>query len=216
MNSRHMKLNRWTTPLTLGLVALMAWGCQPAQEADEAEPAFERAENAQLGFAIGAVPEGLKVDVNEGSRLELVPADPALGGRLELMVGEPVTLGGVNLVAAYQAHKEDINSRTDGEYKGQRELIGMPMGTSFYSRGRYTAEDGTATEETIVFFVHPLNDRTLEVVYRYPAGEDSAIRLQEHLFEVAAALEPLDTLPTAPADDAGDASDGTAQPVTND
>lgn len=190
-------------PVACCLFGLAVLGC--AGGGEEAEPAGERVENPALGVAIGAVPPVLELAVNEGDQLELVPADDQLAGRLAVLAGESQT-SGINLIAAIESHKEDILARPDGEYKGQREIAGMPLGTAFYSRGRYTAEDGTTEEESVVYLVHPWGDRTLQVRYRYPAGDDSPSRLQDHLFELAYALEVLDD--AAPSIDGGAGTGG--------
>ena len=183
-------------PLFWALLALLPTlalvGCQPGEET--AEPAaveLERVENTTLGVAIANLPPVFQVAVNEGDRLELVPSDAELGGRLSVVAGEVPEVGGVNLVAAVRDHQADIESRPDGNYQGQRELQGLPLGTSFYSRGRYTTDAGTTEEETVVYFLHPSGDRPLMLIYRYPAGDDSPVRLQDQLFEVALELEAL-------------------------
>ena len=168
-------------------------GCQGIGEGETAvEVPAQRVESPALGVAIANLPPVFQVVVNEEDRLELAPTDATLGGRLLVVAGEPPEIGGVNLVAAVQAHKEDILARPDGEYQGQRELAGLPLGKSFYSRGRYSAEGGGTEEETVVYFLHPWGDRPLLLIYRYPAGEDTPSRLQDQLFEVALELEPLE------------------------
>lgn len=186
----------WLVALATLLLLVGCQGAGDGGDGDGAEAPAERVENATLGVAIANLPTVFQVVVNEGEQLELTPTDAALGGRLMVVAGDPPEVGGVNLVATVQAHKEEILARPDGDYKGQRELAGLPMGTSFYSRGRYTAEDGSTEEETVVYFLHPRGDRPLMLIYRYPAGEDSPSRLQDQLFEIALELEPMDS-PTA-------------------
>jgi len=177
--------------IAIGLAA----GCQsPAPP----EPAAQRIENAALGIAVAAVPEGLEVAVNDGERLELVPAGDAATGRIEVSCGAP-SLGGVNLVAAVQEHEAEIRAREGGEYRGQRELAG-PLGTAFYSRGVYPGAAGP-TEETVLFAIHPDGDRVLRLTYRYPAAADSGERVGQ-LLALLAELEPL-----APAAESAPAND---------
>ena len=61
------------------------------------------------------------------------------------------------------------------------------FGVAFYSRGRFS-EAGATVEETVIFLIHPTASRQLEIHYRYPAGDDSAARV-EQLIEVLAELE---------------------------
>ena len=89
-------------------------------------------------------------------------------------------------MAAVNAHKAWIEGLPDGEYKGAQELQGE-FGSAFYSRGRFV-DAGALVEETVVFLIHPAGNRLLEIHYRYPAGEDSATRVQE-LIEVLGQLE---------------------------
>ncbi len=183
------------TALLTVLALLGAWGCR--QPAEEPPPAGEtagsgRVENAEVGVAVAALPTFFQVAVNEGPRLELAPAASDGAGLLVIVAGEPQTAG-VNLVAAIEAHQAEILARPGGEYKGQREL-GSHLGTAFYSRGRYATEGGAVEEETVVFLVHPRGGRTLELRYRYPAGdgEDTRMRIEDHLFEVLGELEPFE------------------------
>ncbi len=172
-----------TIALSLGL-----GGCKQQEEAPPPPPA-ERVENAQLGVAIAALPAVLRVTANDGATIELVPAAEGGTGSLSVAAGEAET-GGINLVAAVEGHKAEIVAREGGEYKGQREL-GSQLGTAFYSRGHYPGDDGATVEETVIFLVHPWGDRTLQLIYRYPAADDTQVRIQEHLFSLLGELEAL-------------------------
>lgn len=141
-------------------------------------------ENIDLGLTLSGLPPGLVLASNQGSSLELRPADESQGGILWFKVGPEQE--GVNLVAAVQAHKDQIEGRTDGDYKGGQELTG-DFGSAFYSRGRYV-EGGERTEETAVFMIHPSGNRLLVIHYRYPADDDSAARV-EQLIDVISYIE---------------------------
>lgn len=141
-------------------------------------------ENAELGIALASVPDGLHTTINEGSSLELRPTGKGIDGLLWFAVGPEKV--GVNLVAATQLHQAQIESLPNGEYKGGEELQG-DFGVAFYSRGRFS-ESGATVEETVIFLIHPTASRQLEIHYRYPAGDDSAARV-EQLIEVLAELE---------------------------
>ncbi|MEM9552997.1 MAG: hypothetical protein AAGC60_01975 [Acidobacteriota bacterium] len=167
---------------------------EPAPPPPEPEPVV--VENVALGVVIVDLPEVFVVAENQGETLRLVPNADALGeeaaasaaeGALDVHVRRP-EVGGVNLVAAWQQHKAEIEARAQGEYKGQNELV-TQLGPAFYSRGRYVDEGGAATEETKIFTLHPTGDAMLELVYSYPAGDDSPTRLQDQLFVVLGAIE---------------------------
>ncbi|MEM6457014.1 MAG: histidinol-phosphate transaminase [Acidobacteriota bacterium] len=92
--------------------------------------------------------------------------------------------------------------------QGYLELV-LQLGAAFQSRGRFAAEDGTAMEETRIFSLHPEGDRMVVVSYRYPAGDEAATRLrvEDHLYELLGALEPL-AAPAAGDPAAGDPAAG--------
>lgn len=169
------------------LATLAACGGAP-EEAAAPEAPPERVENAALGVAIADLSPLFVVARNEGQELVLEPRleGAPIPGRLEVLAAEPGS--SVNLVAAVQDHAAGFESRPDGEFRGQREL-GSPLGTAFYSRGRYRDETDGPTEETVIFVLHPDGQRILSLRYRYPAGEDSTERLQS-MFEVLGELEP--------------------------
>ena len=141
-------------------------------------------ENLDLGIRLTAVPDGLVVTDNQGTSLQLRPADENTGGVLWIAVGPEQT--GVNLVEAVKAHQEQIEGLPEGNYKGAQELQG-PLGTAFYSRGRFVETEVTE-EETVLLTIHPSGNRMLTISYRYPAGEDSAQRV-EQLIEVLSYVE---------------------------
>lgn len=193
------RFNCWKFLLILSglLAALSLVACQGGGEAvDEEPPAGERAENPQHGVALAAVPGFFNLVSNDDAGIVLQPADPAVAGTLRVVAG-PAESGGINLVAATQAHKDEILARgEDAVYNGQREL-GSQLGTAFYSRGNYTDDGGQKVEETVVFLVHPWNDRTLQLIYIYPLADDTAARIQEQLFSVLGEVEPLGSEPPA-------------------
>lgn len=177
--------------LTVAAIALLTSACAQEPAAPPEPPKGERVENAQLGVAVVELPAFFKVGSNQGNVIELLPADPQVEGVLTIRETEAES-GGINLVAAIERHKEELATRPDGVFKGQREL-GSQMGTAFYSRGLFT-DDGRTMEEVIVFMVHPKGDRELQMVYLYPSGDDSKERLMDQLFGV---LEELEALPMA-------------------
>lgn len=183
-----MRLPTLLINASLATALLLTVACQPAAEEPAAPPKGERVENADLGVAVAELPSFFKVSSNEGTVIELVPAAAEVEGVLKIQETEAET-GGINLYAAIERHKADLQGRENGDYKGQREL-GSQLGTAFYSRGLYT-EAEQAMEEVAVFLVHPKGDRELQLVYTYPAGEDSKERMMDQLFAVLGEVEEL-------------------------
>ncbi len=168
--------------ITFGLAA-----CKKEEPPPPPAPAV-RVENPAVGIAIAALTEFTLAD--NGETIELVPAGEGATGTVSVVAGE-AERGGINLVAAIKQHKEEILARPDGDYKGQSEYI-SPLGTTYASRGRYS-EDGATVEERVVYMVHPWGDRTLQVIYRYPAGDDqdTGARLGALMNGVVGELEAL-------------------------
>ncbi len=144
-------------------------GCSPAP------PPPTGVSNPELDLSISDLGDAWVIDSNLGKTLVLAPSNPERQGTIEFLIGPEET--GINLVAAVETHRLDIESRPDGIYSGAQELTG-PMGAAFYSRGRFTGADGTV-EETRLLSIHPRSSRIVEMVYRYPAGDDSSERVGE-------------------------------------
>lgn len=179
---------RTATPLTtpaLALTLLLAAGaCGPGQGTGGGETAQRpRVENRELGIAIARLPSGFEVVKNRGETLVLgrTGDDPA---RLTVELG-PVQEAGVNLVDRVWEEKARIESLPQGVYRGQNELGGVPIGTTFTSRGRFANEEGERMEEYRALAVHPTENRVLILDYEYPVpppGEQEdgpSTRLQE-------------------------------------
>jgi hypothetical protein len=165
--------------LILLAVALTALTC--SQSAPPEDPGVV---NAELGIKLVSVPDSLTVVANEGRTLVLKPTAEGAEGSIVFAVGPEQS--SVNLVAAVQNHQARIEAMPDGAYKGGQELTG-DFGTAFYSRGRFS-ENGETVEETVLFLIHPSASRLLEMRYLYPAGNDSAARV-EQLISVLGQLE---------------------------
>jgi hypothetical protein len=133
--------------------------------------------NDALQLRLTSVPSEFVVTVNDGDRLELAPASQSVQGRVWFTLGDEDR--GVNLVAAVKRHQRQIEELPGADYKGGQELA-TPLGTAFYSRGRFLAGT-TETEETAVFIQHPTRSRLLTISYRYPADVDSSVRVQQLL-----------------------------------
>jgi hypothetical protein len=171
---------------TIALTVVLAMaGCGPGDEAPPPDPSVT---NEALGLTLQAVPDEFEVAVNEGDQLELVPAEASVGGRVAFTVGEEQA--GINLVAVVKRHQQHIEEMPEAEYKGGQELV-TPFGTAFYSRGRYLA-GLDEVEETNIFLKHPFQSRLLTIGYRYPAGADSSVRVQQ-LLDILALIEAPET-----------------------
>jgi hypothetical protein len=163
---------------------LIVAGCGPRDGEPPPDPSVT---NETLGLTLRAVPEDFIVDVNEGDRLELVPIESSVGGRVAFSV-EPEDRA-INLVSAVKRHQQQIEEMPEAEYKGGQELV-TPFGPAFYSRGRFLA-GMTDTEETRIFLTHPYQERMLIIAYRYPAGADSSVRVQQ-LLDILALVDAPD------------------------
>ncbi len=157
--------------VTAAVVILLALSCA----APQSPPAPTVIQNIDLGIELTGMPRGLTLSSNQGSSLELRPTDPAKSGVLWFSVGPEQN--GVNLVTAVQTHQSQMEGKKGADYKGGQELQG-DFGTAFYSRGQYI-DEGSLMEETAVFMIHPAGHRLLGIHYRYPAGDDSAARVEE-------------------------------------
>jgi hypothetical protein len=152
--------------------ALLACG---AGGGSKAETPSNRVEAPGLGLAIANLPDGLEVTTNEGGTLMLVPKGKA--GTIVVQAG-PAEVG-PNLVAAVKEHQASIEARPGAEYLGVRELV-TPLGSAYWSRGRYE-QGGSTVEETRIVTLHPDGHRLLYLTSTYPAGDDSSARIQELL-----------------------------------
>jgi len=168
----------WSLVTYLVVLIALGSGCSPTA------PQSESISNKALDLSIAYLGDDWIVEANQGETLVVVPSDPERLGTLEFVVGQEES--GTNLVSALDSHRKEIERRPDGAYSGAQELTG-PMGTAFYSRGRFTGADGTV-EETRLLSIHPRSSRIVEMVYLYPAGDDSSRRVGE-LIELFAEVE---------------------------
>lgn len=184
----------------LVLVSCLALAaCRPAEE----EPAGEetaprpRVENAELGVALARLPAGFDVETNEGATLALVRSDDVDPARLTFELG-PVRTGGVNLVERVWEEKARIESLPEGQYRGQNELGGVPIGTTFTSRGRFRNEAGEMVEEYRALAVHPSQNRVLVLDYEYPVPKPTEAERSNRLQELMLVLEQVEPAGGAP------------------
>lgn len=194
-------------------VLLLAAGCGPGQEdttiaVEPAEP--ERIESPALGIAlVGPQVAGFDVVTHEGEELVLVRH--AQGEQAEATLSYEVTppqQAGINLVEAVNQQKADVESRPEGQFLGQVELMSQ-FGTAYSTRGRYVGEDGAEMEEIRIFTIHPAGDRMLSLTYRYPPNAGATKERMDQamgalgLVEALPAAEEGAAAPPAPGEDAG-------------
>jgi hypothetical protein len=167
----------------LAVVAALALAAGCAKPSPPIDPSVS---NEALGIRLASVPSDFEVSLNEADKLELIPADSSIEGRLWFEVGPVET--GVNLVAAVKGHQRSIEEFPEADYKGGQELV-TPLGSAYYSRGQFLL-GLTRSEETVVLALHPSEERLLTVAYRYPAGVDSSVRVQQ-LLDVVGEIEAI-------------------------
>lgn len=190
---------------------LVAGGCAPAEEAEDQAEAGPRVENRALGIALAQLPASFEVVRNEGDELVLGRSDGDDPARLSVELG-PVQAAGVNLVDRVWEEKERIESLPEGVYQGQNELGGVPLGTTFTSRGRFLDDEGERVEEYRALALHPVENRVLVLDYEYPAPPPGEEPEHDRLQELMLVLEQLEAADagTGPAD--GGEGEGTAEP----
>lgn len=198
-------------PLFLVLAPLLVLACAPGaeegaapagEEATAEAPPGERVENGALGIALVSVPAGFEVETNEGEALVLARTEDEGSLSFEMT---PIQSAGVNLQARVWEEKERIEGLPGGQYRGQNELGGVPLGTTYTSRGRFETESGEPVEEYRALLVHPTQNRMLILDYEYPVPEPGAQGNERlvHLMQVLEQVEPLtvgEADPPAPED----------------
>jgi len=169
----------------LCILALLPVACSRNESQSETPSVPETIQNPALDLSLQGLPEGWKLVKNEGLDFRFAPVESDGEVQIESASAEL----GSNLVEAVHAHQADIESREGGHYLGARELSG-PLGTAFYSRGRFLDEKGTEMEETVIYSLHPRGNGIIVLRYDYPAGtpDDSSKRVQS-LMELFSGIE---------------------------
>ena len=166
------------TLATIFLAPLLACGDAAP---DEAAPA-QRVENSQMGIALAELPAGFEVENNAGAEMSLRPIAGQPEGRVWFEMG-PVEEAGINLVEVVNSQRASFEELEGGTFSGSRELQMTNGRTAYYSRGRFD-EGGQETEEFRISTLHPIRNQLMRIFYRYPAGDDSAERLNDILLVV--------------------------------
>ena len=181
----------------LALAAGLA-ACQPEEEAPAAAAEPTRLESPEVGIAV-AVPASASFTAagTEGGVLRLESAgettgdDVSLGPATLVYAAEPPQEAGVNLVAAVNERKAELEARPEGRFFGQVEL-GGPLGTAYSTRGSYQGDDGQPVEEVRIFAVHPQGDRLLHVTLSYPPVQGQGPARVDQALRAFGWVEPLD------------------------
>jgi len=170
-------------PLLLATVLAM-----PACSRKAAPPTHAAAPVAApgLGLEIGKVPDGFRLVSKSAKDIVLAPKGKTASGRV--VISLLPAAAGLNLVEAVHRHQAAVSARPDGAYLGAQELTG-PLGTAYWSRGRFTA-DGKPVEETVIFTLDPSGRRIVSIRYTYPAGGDSRERVRS-LLDVLGEIEAI-------------------------
>ena len=167
---RRIPLHPSLTLLTTALLLALTTACQAPPE-PEPEPAPEpvRVENASSGLTYTDLATGWEVAENGDNALKLRRTAEE-GGELWIEVA-PEKRAGVNLYKEVNDWKAKYEAMEGGSFHGQVEL-GSQFGTTFSVRGRFE-EAGQKWEERRILTLYPGANRTLSLIYRYPAlGDD--------------------------------------------
>ncbi len=157
-----------TCALSMASLLLFVCGCRQTGPAAEPTPAGARVENATLGLAIAELPSVFEVETNNDGELILTAEGATEPGVVRFEVG-PEEQGSVNIVEAASGTKAIFESREEGEFFGNQELM-TPIGSFFTARGGYREGEGRI-EELLAFTLHPSSNRLVRLSFRYPAGE---------------------------------------------
>jgi len=192
------------------LLLLATAGCQePEPPPSPAAP--QPVKSPEAGLRLSDLPDGFRlVAVNAGEIL--LERKPELPPGTAVVTATSEQAAGVNLFAAVNEQKEEIESRPEGRFYGQTEL-GSHLGPAYLTRGRWT-ENGQEMEEMRLFSLHPQGNRMLVITYRYALSGDTKDRAEQAM-EILGMVESLE----APATDGspeeaseGEGSEGSTSP----
>lgn len=184
-------LARRATALACALALTLLGACGGGEETASGEvPGGERIDLPELGLVLDPLPSGWVVsDTAPGSdaALTLESTDPEMPGTIAISRGG---YGHQNLSDAVWAHKEEVEA-AGGRYRGQNELGGVPLGTTYVSRAEVGGGEGGGLQEQYrALTLHPTEPEIVVLDYDYVGGE-SKDRL-DGLITVLAALQPAD------------------------
>lgn len=166
-------MNRIALPRKLALALSFAAiaACQKAAPPPALTPV--RIESPALGLVIVALPDGFRLEANEGETLRLT-SDGATGtGTLTVSVDRRSR--SVNVVEEAMAAQRELEGRPEATFAGGNELV-TPAGAGYAVRGSWT-EGGVRLEERRIFALHPDGSGHLVTLAdRYPAGDTANAR----------------------------------------
>jgi hypothetical protein len=197
MSPRFLPVRLATFAFALFLVGVLACAvaCGGAEEtASDEVPGAQKIDLPELGLVLDPLPSGWRVaetDPAAGSESEaaltLESTDPEMPGTLAISVGG---YGHQNLSDAVWAHKDEVEA-AGGRYRGQNELGGVPLGTTYVSRAELGGEGGEGEglrEQYRALTLHPIQPEIVVLNYDYVGGTNEE-RLDD-LITVLAALRP--------------------------
>lgn len=188
---------------------LAAAGCrEPEPPPSPAAP--QPVKSPEAGIRLSDLPEGFRLVAVNGGEI-LLERKPELPPGTAVVTATPVQTAGVNLFAAVNEQKEEIESRPDGKFYGQTEL-GSHLGTAFLTRGRWT-ENGQEMEEMRLFSLHPQGNRMLVITYRYALSGDTKDRAEQAM-EILGMVEGLEA-PPAEGSPEGASEEGSTEGSTS-
>lgn len=157
-------------PALLLLLASLA-ACQ--KPAPPPAPASVRVENRALGLVVAALPDGFRVEANEGTTLRFSSDGASGAGTLTISVGPAGE--SVNVVEEAKSAQKELEQRPDATFAGGNELV-TPAGAGFAVRGSWSEGSGRL-EERRIYALHPdQSGRLVTLVDRYPAGDAANAR----------------------------------------
>jgi len=161
-------------------VVVVGLGCSGKSRGPREEFSLEIAD---AGVVLRQVPQGVRVERGADDRVTLVPRRGV--GRITISMSEPVA-GVVDPLGPARAVQEEIAGLPEGRFFGSQELR-TPLGRAFTARGRFLL-GAEMVEQVRVVAAHPWGDRFLTASFTYPAGDDTAARVQM-LLEVFGEIE---------------------------
>jgi len=166
-------MNRHTLPrpIALALALLVVAACKKPAPPPAPEPV--RVENATLGLFIGALPDGFRVESNDGETLRFASDGATGAGTLTVAIDR--SSRSVNVVEEAKSAQKELEALPEATFAGGNELV-TPAGAGYAVRGSWS-EGGVRIEERRIFALHPDGSgRLITLVDRYPAGDAANAR----------------------------------------
>jgi hypothetical protein len=166
-------MSRPARPCLLALVLSIAlFGACRKPEPPPA-PAPVRVENRALGLAIAALPDGFRVEANDGTTLRFASDGASGAGTLTVSVGPAGE--SVNVIEKAKSAQKELEQLPGATFSGGNELV-TPAGAGFAVRASWD-EGAGRVEERRIFALHPdQSGRLVTLVDRYPAGDATNAR----------------------------------------